>query len=221
MALAFFDLDRTLLAVNSGSLWLKSELESGFLTRWQVFRAATWIARYHLGMADLEETLRLAIRSLRGSREVDIRARTTAFYRERVRHQFRPRAREVLEAHRRGGDRLVLLTSSSNYLSELVAEDLGLDDILCNRFEVDPQGLHTGHSLGALCFGDGKRVHAEALASKLAVRLESCAFYTDSYSDMPVLRVVGRPVAVNPDQRLRRAARKAGWEIADWGKPGT
>ena len=132
---------------------------------------------------------------------------------------YRPGALRAVEEHRGTGDRLVLLTSSSGYLSELVSRDLRLDAILCNRFEVDAQGLHTGRPLGDVCFGLGKLTHAERYAREAGVALSQCAFYTDSYSDLPVLEVVGRPVAVHPDHRLRREAVRRGWPVVDWGVP--
>ena len=100
-----------------------------------------------------------------------------------------------------------------------MAQDLGLDAILCNRFEVDDAGRYTGRPLGPLCYGDGKLSHAEGYAKAQGAALSDCAFYTDSFADIPVMRVVGRPVAVNPDMRLRREAVSRGWEIVDWGVP--
>jgi phosphoserine phosphatase len=114
----------------------------------------------------------------------------------------------------------VLLTSSSGHLSELVARELLLDAVLCNRFEVDEEGLHTGRPLGEVCFGLGKRFYAQRYADEAGVSLSACVFYTDSYSDLPVMEVVGRPVAVHPDRRLRREALRRGWPVVSWGVPG-
>ncbi|HEX8818526.1 MAG TPA: HAD-IB family hydrolase [Archangium sp.] len=220
MAIAFFDLDKTLLAVNSGALWVRRELELGHITRMQALRASMWLARYHLGFVAMQDALRQAITHLEGLGEQYLRQRTVLFYEEQVRSQYRPGALLALEEHRSAGDRLVLLTSSSGYLSELVARDLGLDAVLCNRFEVDAAGLHTGKPLGEVCFGEGKRVHAQAYASEAGIPLSECTFYTDSYSDLPVMEVVGRPVAVHPDRRLRREALRRGWPVLSWGVPG-
>jgi len=104
-------------------------------------------------------------------------------------------------------------------MAELVARDLTLDAVLCNRLEVDAAGVYTGRPLGEVCFGDGKRSYAQAYASQAGVPLSACAFYTDSYSDLPVMEVVGRPVAVHPDRRLRREALRRGWPVVDWGSP--
>ena len=219
MSIAFFDLDKTLLAVNSASLWVRQELALGHITRWQALRASTHLMRYHLGFVSMREALLRAIEFLEGSTEQHLRERTTGFYEAHVRSQYRPGALRALEEHRAAGERLVLLTSSSGYMSELVARDLRLDAVLCNRFEVDAEGLHTGRPLGEVCFGEGKRLHAEAYAAQAGVALSACTFYTDSYSDLPVMKVVGRPVAVHPDRRLRREALRQGWPVVDWGVP--
>jgi phosphoserine phosphatase len=73
--------------------------------------------------------------------------------------------------------------------------------------------------MGEVSVGPGKRTHAERYAREVGVPLSACAFYTDSYSDLPVLEVVGRPVAVHPDHRLRREALRRGWPVVDWGVP--
>jgi HAD superfamily hydrolase (TIGR01490 family) len=219
MAVAFFDLDKTLLAVNSGSLWIRRELELGHMTHRQALRASLWLARYHLGFASLQEVLQQTMSHLQGTGQRHMRERTVLFYEEVIRWQFRPGALRAVEEHRQAGDKLVLLTSASGYLSDLVARDLRFDAILCNRFEVDAGGLHTGRFLGEVCFGEGKRVCARAFASEARVPLSACTFYTDSYSDVSVMEVVGRPVAVHPDRRLRREALRRGWAVVDWGLP--
>lgn len=219
MAIAFFDLDKTLLAVNSGSLWIRREFALGHITRMQAVRASLWLARYHMGRVSMQHALVEAMAHLQGRDEQPIRERTIRFYEELVRSQYRPGALRALEEHRSAGDRLVLLTSSSGYMAELVARDLDLDAILCNRLEVDAAGLYTGRPLGEVCFGEGKRSYAQAYASGAGVPLSACAFYTDSYLDLPVMEVVGRPVAVHPDRRLRREALRRGWPVVDWGVP--
>lgn len=219
MSVAFFDLDKTLLAVNSGSLWIRRELALGHMTRGQALRAGLWLVRYHLGFVTMEDAVLRAMSTLAGTDARALQERTAAFYTEQVRTLYRPGALRALEEHRAAGDRLVLLTSSTGYLSELVAEELRLDGILCNRFEVDERGLHTGRPLGAVCFGVGKRTLAESYAREAGVPLSACTFYTDSYSDLPVMEVVGRPVAVHPDHRLRREALRRGWSIVSWGVP--
>ncbi len=220
MAIAFFDFDQTLISTNSAILWLRSEVRLGNISRMKALLASAWVARYRLGFSGNGKGLRFAISSLAGSLEVELRDRSVAFYDEFVRGLYRPGAREVIEQHRAGGDTLALLTSSTSYIGELVSRDLQLDAVLCNRFEVDDAGAYTGRPLGELCYGAGKLTHARAFAAARDVSLDDCAFYTDSYSDLPLMLEVGRPVAVNPDARLRREAMLRGWEMVDWGSPG-
>ena len=217
--IAFFDLDRTLLAANSATLWVRAELRAGRIRRRDAAVAAGWIVRYQLGMAELEDALRSAVETLTGQEEAALRERTRAFWDRELAHRIRPGARAAVERERARGRALVLLTSSSPYMSEPALEALGLDDILCNRFEVDGHGRFTGRAVEPLCFGPGKVTHARAFADAAGADLSECSFYTDSYSDLAALEAVGEPVVVAPDVRLRRAARLRGWPIADWAAP--
>lgn len=219
MTIAFFDLDRTLLPTNSGKLMLRREIELGHVTRWQAMRAAAWLAKYSLGFASLDVAMTQVVELLSGTRELDLRARTRDFYEGHVRRRYRPGAHLALAEHQQAGDVLVLLTASSGYLAELVCEELGLHGALCNRLEVDGNGLHTGRTVGEVCFGAGKLAHARLFAEEKGILLKDCAFYSDSYTDLPMLEAVGRPVAVNPDLRLRREAGRRGWAVVDWGTP--
>ena len=217
MAIGFFDFDKTLIRKNSGTMWVVEEYKRGALSLIDLLRAGTWLARYSIGFVDLEAGIRIAIKSLEGTREDDLRARVDEFYEAKLKDLYRPGAKEALTAHREAGDELVLLTSASNYVSERIAEDLELDGFLANRFEVDADGVFSGEPEGAICYGTGKLVHAKAYAGARGVSLSDCAFYTDSTADLPVLDAVGSPVAVNPDPRLRRIASDRGWPIQDWG----
>ena len=214
---AFFDLDKTLISRNSATLWIRFELAAGRVTRWQALHALTYVVRYSLGSVDMEDAIRRSVASIAGQPEAELRERALRFYDALVRPLYRPGAAAAIAAHRAAGDRLVLLTSSSNYVSELVCRDLGLDDYLCNRFEVDANGCYTGRPIEPLCFGSGKVELAARHAERSQLSLADAVFYTDSISDLPMLEAVGRPVAVHPDPRLRRAAKQRGWEIVEWG----
>jgi len=219
LGIAFFDLDRTLLSINSGTSWVIRELRDGRLTAWQVSRALYYLALYRLGRARLEDAIALAISTLKGTSVDEVRHNVESFYERYVKNAYRPGGLKALAEHKQQGDVTALLSSTSVYLAEAVARELSLDAAFCNRFEVDGAGAHTGRSAGPLCFGSGKLEYAEAFAQSRGVSLERCVFYTDSFSDLPVLEKVGRPVVVNPDGRLRREALRRKWEVVDWGEP--
>lgn len=213
---AFFDLDKTLISRNSATLWIRFELAAGRVTRWQAMQGLAYLLRYSLGAADMTDAIRRSVTAVAGQPEAELRERARIFYDQFIRRLYRPGARIAIDAHRVAGDRLVLLTSSSNYMSEMVCRDLGLDDYVCNRLEVDGDGRYTGRAIEPLCFGPGKVQLAARYVERLGLSLVDATFYTDSLSDLPMLEAVGRPVAVHPDPRLRRVAKQRGWELVDW-----
>jgi HAD superfamily hydrolase (TIGR01490 family) len=214
--IAFFDLDRTLLHGNSARLWVRHEFRRGALRRRDTLRAFAYLAAYRLGVANFEEAIKASIATLEGTRETDLRARSAGFYHREVKPLVRRDARDAIADHRVRGDRLVLLTSSSPYLAAPVMRELALDDALCTRLEVDDRGCFTGRPEGHLCFGSGKVTLADSYASEYGIALKDCVFYSDSFSDLPMLEAVGEPRVVTPDPRLRRVARARGWPIHDW-----
>jgi HAD superfamily hydrolase (TIGR01490 family) len=215
-AIAFFDVDKTLLAVNSATLWIKREVRLGHLSKSAALRAGFWVGLYGLGFAKMEDVLGDAVSSLAGKSEREVILRTLAFWREEVRTTIRPGARAAVAEHKAKGDLVFLLTSSSNYLSAPISDELQLDGFLANRFIVE-DGVFTGGFYEPLCFAHGKVAHARVAAEKLHIDLAECAFYTDSFSDLPMMDAVGAPYAVHPDPRLARLARARGWPILDWG----
>lgn len=212
---AFFDLDGTLLTVNSARLWLRRERRIGRIDVWQVARAALRLGAYRVGVIDMADALRAALATYAGMEEEALRAETRAWWAEDVRPFVAPGARAVLERHRRSGDRLVLLTSSSRYAAEMAREEFGLDDALFQGYEVR-DGRLTGAPLLPICFGPGKVAVAEAWARRSEVELSESSFYSDSSTDLPMLERVAQPFAVHPDPRLRYLAGKRGWPILDW-----
>jgi HAD superfamily hydrolase (TIGR01490 family) len=198
---------------------VRSEVKLGYLSRWQALTAFGWILRYQLGFASIEEGLRRSIATLAGTREEELHRRTLDFFAAHIRGHYRPGALDTVASHRRAGDQVVLLTSSSSYLSHAVSEDIGLDGYLCNRFGVDQHGIFTGEPVEPLCFEQGKVIYAEEYARRRGVRLADCTYYADSTSDLPMFAAVGTAVAVNPDPRLARVARHKVWSIVDWGRP--
>ena len=211
---AFFDLDGTLLRVNSGKLWFRRERAAGRLSRSAALEAGIWLGLYGLGLMRARTALGRAAATLAGSGEDEIDRRTRQFFEEDILSLFATGGLAAVQAHKEAGDRVVLLTSSSLYLGRCVQEHLGLDDILTMRFCVQ-DGLFTG-GIDTLCYGVAKITVAEEWARSVGVDLDASWFYTDSITDLPMLERVGHPRVVQPDARLARKARKRGWPILDW-----
>ncbi len=118
--IALFDLDRTILGCNSATLWVKRQVREGRMGRWDAVKMAATIGLYQLGMGNVDDGVRAAIRGLEGQLEADVRAQTDLFWHEEVAHRVRPGVHSVLDKHRALGDPIWLLTGSSTYMSAQV-----------------------------------------------------------------------------------------------------
>lgn len=117
--------------------------------------------------------------------------------------------------HLDAGQRVWLVTAAPMELGKVIAERLGLTGAIGTVAEV-VDGVYTGRLVGELMHGEAKASAVADVAAKEGLDLSRCAAYSDSVNDLPMLSAVGRPVAVNPDAALRRAARERGWEIRDF-----
>jgi HAD superfamily hydrolase (TIGR01490 family) len=216
MALALYDLDRTAIAVNSATLWVRRQYREGRISTKTVLEAGLWLSFYRSGLMTMDRALHRAVASMEGHPEDDLAARTEQFWREECLHTVRPGARRAIERHRAQGHRNVLSTSSSPWISRLAVAELGLDDYLCTDIEVGDDGLLTGRIAGTPNFGEGKLTRLRGWAAERGVALEDVWFYTDSAADLPLMLAAGHPVCVAPDPKLAREARRRGWPVEDW-----
>lgn len=214
---AFFDLDGTLLSVNTAAMWVKRERRLGNLSRFDLVRAMLFLVGYRFSIVDIDSAFRQALGTLRGIEEQVVRDLTHVWYRDEVARHAAPGSFAAVEQHRQRGDLLVLVTSSSLYASEMAQQQFGLDEILCTRYATH-DGRFTGEPVRPLCYGPGKVTLVEQLAERHGIDLQGSAFYSDSYTDVPLLERVGFPYVVNPDPRLRFEARRRRWPTLDWQK---
>ncbi len=215
MTAAFFDVDHTLLAVNSGSRWLRHRWRTGKLRPLRAVQALGWLLRYRLALLDLEAMTKRAAGDYRGDSAAALDAEVREWFaRELVAHVCTLGRTRIAE-HRAKGHVIALLTSGTQFSARPLAELLAVEHVLCTELEVD-DGRLTGRHLPPACAGPGKVVHAERFAAARDIDLSQSYFYTDSYSDLPMLERVGFPRIINPDPRLRRCARVRGWEVETW-----
>lgn len=212
---AFFDLDHTLIAANSGSQWMKYLYRRGEAGVGLLLKASYWTIQYRLAILDMETVGRRLVRTIEGDPEAGMRERCADFVPKHLVPAITAKARAALDEHRQLGHPLVMLTSATQFVAEPLAELLQIPHVLCSRLEVE-RGLFTGACGVPLCYGEGKVVHAERLAEREQIDLSASYFYTDSYSDLPMLKRVGHPRVINPDRRLRRHAVRARWPVDIW-----
>ncbi len=214
MAVAFFDLDRTLLSVNSGTLWVRAEFKAGRITWSQMGKAAWWIFRYSLGDDDLTFAFEQAVASMEGLEEEVIVQRTHDWFTSQVQQHLRPGGAEALRRHREAGDTLVLATSGTLYAAREANAAFGLHDLVCTIPEVK-DGRFTGR-IASLAFAEHKLHRVREWAQAHGESLDEAWFYTDSASDLALLEAVGHPVVIAPDRKLAKIAAERGWPIEEW-----
>jgi HAD superfamily hydrolase (TIGR01490 family) len=211
---AFFDMDHTLLRVETGMSWVRFLWSRREIAPQMLAKAIYWSTLYRLAVLDMETVFARLVEDLRGDSEADMIAKCEVWYRGHVEPEIAPAARVAVERHRRAGHLVVLATGSTQYAAGPVARGIGIEHVLSSVLEVEG-GAFTGRAR-ALCFGHHKVSLAEAWARAHGVDLAHSYFYSDSYNDRPLLERVGNAVAVNPDARLRRLARRRGWPVRAW-----
>jgi HAD superfamily hydrolase (TIGR01490 family) len=212
---AFFDLDGTLLLGNTGKLWVRRERREGRVTALQMLQAGWYLLGYRFGLVGIEGALAKALRTIEGDAEDELAAAVRRWYADEVAPLAAPGAFAVVEEHREAGHRLVVLTSSSPWAAEEACRQFGLQHALSMRYEVR-DGRFSGRPERPVCYGEGKVAVAERFAAEHGVDLDGSWFYSDSITDRPMLERVAHPVAVSPDTRLRRLARRRGWPVVSW-----
>ena len=209
---AFFDIDGTLLSVNTAPLYARYMRRHGRARRRDILRTAYYLVRYKLNLLDLESAMEQASGMIAGKSEAEVAEFCERWYREVVRDYLVPGMVEILEEHRAEGHEIAFLSSSTQYLAGPLARDLRVEHLLVTRLEV-VDGRFTGRPVRPVCYGQGKVHWARSFAEERGVDLAESWFYTDSVTDLPVLELVGNPRVVNPDRLLRREARRRGWPI--------
>jgi HAD superfamily hydrolase (TIGR01490 family) len=211
--LAIFDLDNTLLAGDSDYLWGQFLVERGLVDGESYAREnARYYDAYRAGTLDIQEFLRFALRPLREHGLAALQAWRRHFLAEKILPIIPPATRELLALHRARGDTLLIITATNRFVTEPIAAELGVPNLLATDPELK-DGRYTGELAGIPCFREGK---VERLQQWLAESGRSFAarwFYSDSHNDLPLLERVEYPVAVDPDPELEGVARELGWPI--------
>jgi HAD superfamily hydrolase (TIGR01490 family) len=212
---ALFDMDRTLIDTHTAKLYVRYQRDLGEIGVIEALRTSYWLLQYTIGVIKAEEVALHVLEGYRGKTDAWLTDRCQRWFQSHVREYIsnigRARVREHLEA----GHAVAIATSAMRQIAEPLAHELAIPHLVCSELEVR-DGELTGAFNPPLCYGVGKLERAKALLGSLGARLEEAAFYTDSITDLPLLEAVGHPIVVNPDARLRRAARQRGWLIEDW-----
>ena len=209
---AFFDLDRTLIAVFSAVPLLLEQVKAKQVSLAGAAQQMLMAAGLSRDIYEFEEVLDAAIGMLKGVSEQEFSRLGDRLFHKHLQKKLFVEAQELIDTHRHLGHHIVIVSSATRYQIEPVAEALGIEDILCTELEVQ-DGEFTGVVKGEPCWAEGKLNAATAWSKPHKVNLKNTWFYTDALEDLPLLDAVGHPVAVNPSQNLEDHALSAGWPI--------
>ncbi|MGH7818945.1 MAG: HAD-IB family hydrolase [Candidatus Binatia bacterium] len=217
---AFFDVDRTLLAVFSAVEFVRDGLWNGRMGPADLLQTLATAARFELGQLGFSGFVTGTSQVLRGVLESEFEEIGARIFAERLAATVYPEARALVQAHLRKGHTVALVSSATRYQIEPLAQDFGIRHVLCTRLEVR-DGRFTGNVIRPTCYGEGKATAARGLAETEGIDLGKSYFYTDSDEDLALLEIVGFPRPTNPTSRLAAIAAKRGWPVRRFTSRGT
>lgn len=199
---AFFDVDHTLIACNSARKWIEYLWRNDKISIGATLRSVWWLVKYRMSVLDYEDVTTKVVADYAGQSVAELRAEIEAWFHHDVEPSICIEGRERIEWHRAQGHTLVLLTSGTFFSVEPLQVILDVPHLVCTQLEI-VDGTLTGNYHAPSCFGPGKLRAGIAFAEQHGIDLERSYFYTDSYSDRPMLDRVGHPKIINPDPRLK------------------
>ena len=216
--LALFDLDHTLLPIDSDYAWGQFTIELGWTDPVEFGRRNDeFYAQYQAGTLDIHAYVRFATEAfrLRGPAAADAARRR--FMQEVIEPAIRTPALDLIDRHRQAGDRLVVITATNEFVTRPIVQRLGLDELIAVQLARDTNGWYSGEIEGIPSMREGKvqRMTHWLLEQGLDWNGIEATFYSDSTNDLPLLTRVQHPVATNPDVRLREHAQALGWPILE------
>ena len=221
LRLALFDLDHTLLPLDSDYEWGEFTIRIGWNDPVEFARRNDeFYAHYQAGTLDVHDYVCFATEAVRERGPEAAAAAHAQFMREVIGPAIRPQALDLIRQHQAAGDTVLIVTATNEFVTRPIARALGVGDeaLLAVQLARDPHtGWYTGEIDGVPTMREGK---VRRMEQWLAERQRSWAdvqstFYSDSMNDVPLLEKVNHPVATNPDPRLRALAQERGWRILD------
>jgi HAD superfamily hydrolase (TIGR01490 family) len=218
MKLALFDLDHTLLPIDSDYAWGVFTQRIGW-TDAVAFKRRNdeFFEHYKAGTLDIHDYVRFATDAVRERGPQAAQKAHERFMDEVVRPSLRPEALDLVRVHKDAGEKVVIVTATNDFITGPIAAAFGADELIAVRLARGADGWITGEIDGVPSAREGKvtRVHEWLAGQGLGWDRVETTFYSDSMNDIALLEKVDHPVATNPDARLRAIALQRGWRILD------
>jgi len=213
--LALFDLDHTLLPLDSDHEWGEFLARVGAVDG-DAYRARNdaFFAQYNAGVLDPVEYLEFALGTLASFPRHALDALHARYMREVIAPSITPQALKLVREHQDAGDLVAIITATNHYITAPIAAAFGVEHHIAAMPELDAAGNLTGRLAGTPTSGPGKITHMHAWLERLGQPFGSFGrshFYSDSHNDIPLLSIVSHPVATNPSAALANHAQQQGW----------
>ena len=215
---ALFDLDHTLIPIDSDQSWGRFTTEVGVTDAQEFLRTnEAFYQDYCRGELDIAAYVRFTTQAARLMGQQKANALRERYLQEVITPQIRPEALALVQSHRERGDHLVIVTATNEWITRPIAALFGIEDLIAVELQKDESGWITGEINGIPSLGEGKlkRVEQWLRAQGLVMSEVEATFYSDSINDAPLMRAVKYPVATNPDERLKALAIEKSWPILD------
>jgi len=213
--IAFFDVDRTLIHANSGEILIKRAHSNGVMSTKDFIHAFYLSLLHKFNLRDTDKLINGMAGWVKGLSEDTLIKLSEEVFHTFLSDAIRPKIFNEILYHKERNARVIILSSTIQYICSLLAKHLGMDDVICSELEVR-EGFFTGRFIGRLCYSDEKAIRLRAYCEKMNCSPEKAYYYADSISDFQALNSVGFPVCVNPDKKLAKIAGEKHWIIHEW-----
>jgi len=218
MKLALFDLDHTLLPIDSDQSWGHFTTTLGW-TDAVAFAQKNdeFYAHYQAGTLDIHDYVRFATQAFCIRPRAEAEAAHARFMREVIQPAIRPEALALLNKHRDAGEQLLIITATNEFVTRPIAQAFGVDELIAVELVRDAHGWYSGEIQGVPSLREGKVERLQQWLHQRGLDWDKVetTFYSDSSNDIPLLQRVNHPVATNPDAKLKAFALEKGWPILE------
>lgn len=213
MTLAIFDLDHTLLNGDSDHAWGQYLVDRQLVdAELHQRRNDEFYQQYQNGDLDIHQYLQFALAPLTQYPKQQMEDERQRFLQQRIEPMISQKSLQLIDHHKQAGHQLLIITATNGFVTYPIAKRLGIEHIIAPHPE-QQDGQYTGRIVGIPSFQHGKVTRLHQWLEQQQCDLQGSYFYSDSHNDLPLLREVEHPVAVDPDDKLRQEAQQQGWDI--------
>lgn len=218
MSLAIFDLDETLLAGDSCTLFCEFLVAEGIASEEFLHQDALMMEHYHAQTLVLNDYIFFLISPLLELSVNDIDALMSRFVERYITPRFYPEALQLIAEYQQQGRRILIISATCEFIVKAIAKKLGISDVLAIQLQAK-DNCYTGKVAGVPTFREGKVIRFQHWLTEQQESINGALFYSDSINDLPLLELVEYPIATNPDYKLLAIATQHHWPVLQWTEP--